>query len=218
MGHVETVRARFAKRGRLKYISHLDVTRCLSRVFSRCGLPIWYTQGFNPHPYLTFALPLPLGFESECETFDFRLTEPVDHDTIRERLNAALPPDLRVLSVAAPQDPPEAICWADYRITVFDTQKTGEALECFLGSEAIPVTKKTKRGQQEIDLKAMMTVLSLEKRGDKTILTVRLPAGGTLNVNPTLLTAAFAEWQGKEPYHTTMERLAVLKKDLTDFC
>lgn len=214
---METVRARFAKTGRLKYISHLDVTRCLSRVFSRCGLPIWYTQGFNPHPYLTFALPLPLGFESECETFDFRLTEPVDYDTIRDKLNAALPPDLRVLSVAAPQDPPETIYRADYRITVFDTPETGEALERFLASEAIPVTKKTKRGQQEIDIKAMMTVLSLKKAGDKTILTLRLPAGGTLNVNPTLLTAAFAEWQGREPYHITMERLAILKEDLTDF-
>ena len=132
MRPVETVRARFAKRGRLKYISHLDVTRCLSRVFSRCGLPIWYTQGFNPHPYLTFALPLPLGFESECETFDFRLTEPVDYDTVRERLNAALPPDLRVLSVAAPQDPPETIYRADYRITVLIRRKQARRWNAFL--------------------------------------------------------------------------------------
>ena len=57
---MKTVRVFFAKEGRLKYISHLDVTRCLARVFKRSRLPIWYTQGFNPHAYLTFALPLPL--------------------------------------------------------------------------------------------------------------------------------------------------------------
>ena len=99
---METVRVFFAKEGRLKYISHLDVTRCLSRVFNRCGLPIWYTQGYNPHPYLTFALPLPLGVDSRCESFDFRLTDATDYQTVQDRLNAALPDDLRVLRAAAP--------------------------------------------------------------------------------------------------------------------
>ena len=88
---METVRVFFAKEGRLKYISHLDVTRCLARVFHRCGLPIWYTQGFNPHAYLTFALPLPLGVESRCESFAFRLTEEVNYEEVRDRLNAVLP-------------------------------------------------------------------------------------------------------------------------------
>ena len=88
---METVRVFFAKEGRLKYISHLDVTRCLARVFKRSGLPIWYTQGFNPHAYLTFALPLPLGVESRCESFDFRLTEEVSYEEVKDRLNAVLP-------------------------------------------------------------------------------------------------------------------------------
>lgn len=88
---MKTVRVFFAKEGRLKYISHLDVTRCLARVFKRSRLPIWYTQGFNPHAYLTFALPLPLGVESCCESFDFRLTEEVSCEEVTDRLNAVLP-------------------------------------------------------------------------------------------------------------------------------
>ena len=92
---MKTVRVFFAKEGRLKYISHLDVTRCLARVFKRSRLPIWYTQGFNPHAYLTFALPLPLGVESCCESFDFRLTEEVSCEEVTDRLNAVLPDDLR---------------------------------------------------------------------------------------------------------------------------
>ena len=90
---MKTVRVFFAKEGRLKYISHLDVTRCLARVFKRSRLPIWYTQGFNPHAYLTFALPLPLGVESCCESFDFRLTEEVSCEEVTDRLNAVLPDD-----------------------------------------------------------------------------------------------------------------------------
>ena len=93
---MKTVRVFFAKEGRLKYISHLDVTRCLARVFKRSRLPIWYTQGFNPHAYLTFALPLPLGVESCCESFDFRLTEEVSCEEVTDRLNAVLPDDIAV--------------------------------------------------------------------------------------------------------------------------
>ena len=87
---MKTVRVFFAKEGRLKYISHLAVTRCLARVFKRSRLPIWYTQGFNPHAYLTFALPLPLGVESCCESFDFRLTEEVSCEEVTDRLNAGI--------------------------------------------------------------------------------------------------------------------------------
>ena len=119
---METVRAFFSKTGRLKYISHLDLMRTVSRVFNRCGLPIWHTQGFNPRPYLTFALPLSLGFDSTVESFDFRLTEPVSFDEIRDKLNRKLPPDLRILRVAEPRMKPGAIAWADYSMTFLDEE------------------------------------------------------------------------------------------------
>lgn len=215
---METVRAFFRKSGRLKYISHLDLIRCISRVFNRCELPIWFTQGYNPHPYLTFALPLPLGFDSCCETFDFRLTDSVDFDKVRDRLNEKLPPDLQVIRVALAEKDPMEICWADYRLSFFDDAPdlTGE-LERFLAEETIPVTKKTKKGEREIDLKEYLHVLSLSSEPGKTELTVRFPAGGTLNINPTLLTTAFTAWLGRELYWVKMERLAILDKDFKDF-
>ena len=152
---MKTVRVFFAKEGRLKYISHLDVTRCLARVFKRSRLPIWYTQGFNPHAYLTFALPLPLGVESCCESFDFRLTEEVSCEEVTDRLNAVLPDDLRVLRAAAPVMEPSAICWADYRLTFRDDAPAAEeAFDRLLAAEHLMVTKKTKKGDQQIDLKA----------------------------------------------------------------
>ena len=77
------VRAVFAKRGRAKYISHLDLNRCMQRVFKRSGIPIWYTEGFNPHIYITFALPLSLGYESGVEIMDFNITEGIPFKDIR---------------------------------------------------------------------------------------------------------------------------------------
>lgn len=215
---METVRAFFAKGGRLKYISHLDVTRCLSRVFSRCGLPIWYTQGFNPHPYLTFALPLPLGVDSSVESFDFRLTEPVDYETVKERLNAALPPDLQVIRVAAPVMKPDAICWADYRIAFHDDMpQIAEQLDAFLAQDEILVTKKTKKGEQQVNLKQMLTLLSQKREEDAAVLTLRLPAGSTFNVSPLLFTAAFTDFCGEEARWTSIRRLGVLTENFSDF-
>ena len=84
------VRATFKKTGRAKYISHLDLNRCMLRTFRRSGLPIWYTEGFNPHPYYAFALALSLGFESECEILDFNITDDnMSMEEIRDRLNVA---------------------------------------------------------------------------------------------------------------------------------
>lgn len=216
---METVRVFFRKTGRLKYISHLDIIRCISRVFNRCDLPIWFTQGFNPHPYLTFALPLSLGFDSCCESFDFRLTEPVDFETVCEKMNALLPSDLQVIRAATPVMKPEAICWADYSLSFFDEELADlyASLSRFVESEHIEVTKKTKRGEKTIDLKETLQVLSLTQEADHCELSLRLPAGGTLNVSPLLLTGAFfAEW-GREPYWMKMERTAILDKDFCDF-
>lgn len=68
-----TVRFRFSKTGSLQYISHLDLQRTFGRVVLRAGIPVWYTKGFNPHPKLVFALPLPVGTESVTEYLDLRV-------------------------------------------------------------------------------------------------------------------------------------------------
>ena len=72
------LRVFYEKTGRAKYISHLDINRCMQRALRRAEIPVWYTEGFNPHPYTTFALPLSLGYESLCETMDLRITRMMD--------------------------------------------------------------------------------------------------------------------------------------------
>ena len=72
---MRSVRIWFSKTGTAKYISHLDLTRCLIRTFRRTTVPLWYTEGFNPRPHLVFGLSLPLGVEGLCEDFDIRLDD-----------------------------------------------------------------------------------------------------------------------------------------------
>ena len=74
---MQTIRVWFAKREEACYISHLDLQRVVQRALKRSGVPVWYTQGFNPHIYLTFALPLPLGQQSITECFDFKTEHPL---------------------------------------------------------------------------------------------------------------------------------------------
>ena len=112
-----TVRVFYRKLGRIKYISHLDLVRCVSRCLKRSGLPVWHTLGFNPHIYVTFALPLALGYESECESMDFRLVQALPLQQVVDRLNQVFPQGLEAYHAAPVVQKPEAIAWAEYEIT-----------------------------------------------------------------------------------------------------
>ena len=99
---MRAVRLNFSKTGRAIYISHLDINRMMTRAVRRAKLPMWYTEGFNPHPYLTFALPLSLGQSSDCEYMDIRIEGDITDEEIMNRLNAVLPEGVKILSVSAP--------------------------------------------------------------------------------------------------------------------
>ncbi len=181
----------FEKRGRVKYISHLDLNRCMLRAVRRSGLPAWYTEGFHPHMYLMFPLALSLGAESTCEVMDIRLTEEVPPEEILDRLNPALPEGLRAYEVREPQNVTQDIAAAEYEVTL-----SGENLvdfwERFYAQEEILVEKKTKKGMKEIDIKPLITLLDTQEIGSGVKLTLRLPAGNEGNINVSVVTDAFA--------------------------
>lgn len=93
------VRLRFSKTGQAKYISHLDTNRVFSRALARAKINLWYTQGFNPRPYMSFSLPLSLGVESYCENVDLRILDDLTDEEIKERMNNALPLGIRIVDV-----------------------------------------------------------------------------------------------------------------------
>lgn len=89
---MKSVRIWFEKRGLAIYTSHLDMNRCLTRAVRRANIPLWYTEGFNPHPYITFLLPLPLGQEGRREPLDIRIEDDeMPFAEIVDRLNALCP-------------------------------------------------------------------------------------------------------------------------------
>lgn len=193
---VYDLRAFYAKEGRAKYCSHLDLYRTIQRAFARSKLPIWFTQGFNPHSYLTFALPIALGYEGVQESFDFRMTEWISPEETAQRLNAVMPEGIRILAVASPREKPAAIAAADYTLRLGSRdclpEKLLQQLIAFLEQPEIPVVKRTKKGNQTIDLKPLIQHCKLDAESDGVHTVLTLPAGPIQNINPTLLFDAFA--------------------------
>lgn len=183
----------FEKTGRARFISHLDLNRCMVRAIRRSGLPAWYTEGFHPHMYLMFPLALSLGTESLCEVMDIRLTEERSPSEILSRLNAVLPEGLHAVEVRTPQDRTQDIEAAEYRVTL-----KGNSLlplwEQFLAQPEILAEKRTKKGVQTIDLRPLIEAEEAQAEGDHLILALRLPAGNAGNINVSMVTDAFSEF------------------------
>ena len=214
------VRATFKKTGRAKYISHLDLNRCMLRTFRRSGLPIWYTEGFNPHPYYSFALALSLGFESECEILDFNITDnDMSMDEICERLNAVMPEGMGIVSVAEQVDKITAIAKAEYSFSL-STDCPNELMDevkALIASPEILIEKKTKKGIKTVDIKPDMEIISCENSENSVDIILRLPAGTQTNYNPTLFTEALKNF-GKQPFETEkFVRRAILCENNTVF-
>ncbi|MBQ1340231.1 MAG: DUF2344 domain-containing protein [Ruminococcus sp.] len=187
------VRATFEKCGRAKYISHLDLNRCMLRTFRRSGLPIWYTEGFNPHPYYSFALALSLGFESSCEILDFNITDDdMSMDEIRDKLNAVMPEGMGIVKVALQKQKITAIAKAEYTFSLVTDNTDGlfDAAQSLLALPEILIEKKTKKGIKEVDIKPDMEILSCDKTSSSVDVRMYLPAGTQTNYNPTLFIEA----------------------------
>ena len=180
----ESVRIRFSKKGRLRYISHLDLCRTMTTAMLRAKIPMWYTEGFNPHPKMVFTQPLPLFAESECEYLDIKLIEPMTHRQLTERLRAVFTPELYIEEVYTPERKFTDIGYAVYRITAesFDTARlfgTGELLAEKSGKDG-----KTKT----VNIRPMIKSAEIK---DGAIIAV-LDASASSYLNPELFCRAIA--------------------------
>lgn len=209
----------FNKKGYSKYISHLDVTRLMQRAFTRADIPIWYTQGFNPHPYMTFALPLALGCESVCESMDFRVIKDkfTSMQDIKNRLNAVLPKEIQITEVSEPILDPKVITHAVYEAYLSDDDITAEkiksALDEMLSLDEIKVMKKTKRGLSEFDLKPHLDIKETSIKDGEVYIKLKLPAGNILNVNASLVFDKLGEILGKKLDYVMITRVSVLDSE-----
>ena len=118
----------------------------MQRAFKRANIPVWYTEGFNPHAYIMFPLALSLGVESECEIMDFNITEQMDFDVIKSRLNSVLPQGLQIIKVAVQEQKHTAIALSEYKLCIkgdMETPELNESFDEFLKSDKIEIEKKT---------------------------------------------------------------------------
>ena len=108
----------YAKYGDAKYVSHLDLIRLFSRVFKRAGVPLTYSEGFNPHPYISIALPLSLGYTGECEFLDMIILDDMPCEEIISRMNATLPEGIVAQSAYEGGRPVREIAYSLYEISL----------------------------------------------------------------------------------------------------
>ncbi len=219
---MHTIRVWFAKRHEACYISHLDLQRVVQRALKLARVPVWYTQGFNPHIYLTFAMPLPLGQQSITESFDFRTEqERLDTAALYWELNRALPRGIEVFDITPAKMGPGQIAFARYLIRFDgDAQQMQSRVEEFLSQKEILVDKRTKRGGvRQMDLAPYLGRRSwLPGEGDgAAVLDLTLPAGSTLNLNPDLLLNALEQATGIDPLDTSICRTQLLTADFKEF-
>lgn len=210
---MNTIRLKFRKKGLSIYYSQLDLQRVMARALKKSGLPVWYSQGFNPHIYMTFTLPLSLGHESECESVDFRLNEEMAEAEILNALEGTLPQGIELVSAKAPDYDARSIMYAKYDITLYgENSKIKNALDNYAALEQATVTKVTKKGQKDINLKELIKdiIITDEKEGEVTFNAV-YPAGTPLNINPQLLLDFL-----KDNYSIEVIDAFVIRKNLFD--
>lgn len=175
------IRICFSKTGYSKYVSHLDLMKTLQRTFRRGGIDISYSQGFNPHPIMSIAHPLPLGIEGLCEYMDISVDSKPDFEELKIKMNNALPQDIRVHKITYAGEPLNVLVRAEYSAIINlknDISDLKNKIESFIAMDEIVVEKKTKRGMNDTDIKPMIFQVELAKYKDKELVLNFILANG----------------------------------------
>ncbi len=155
---------RYAKRGKMRFASHLDVARAFERGVRRAGLPIAYSAGFTPHPKISYAGGAPTGVASEAEYLSLTLTTRTEADAVRERLNAALPDGIHVIAVTAEDSgglPASRLTASEWQIALpgLRPDDVVPVVQKFLALTEAPVERLTSKGMRRMDARAAVVSL-----------------------------------------------------------
>lgn len=191
-------RALFEKTGNARYISHLDLMRVFQRAFKRAGLPLTHTQGFNPRPSVSIALPLSLGVESQCELLDFELESPYACAEIREKLNAALIDGVYIREVYEQGQKIKNLALLQSRLVLeYDGQISDTAedvIQSLFSRPELIVEKKGKNGTTQQDIIPMLRRLAVKKLSDREVEITALHSCQNPSLNPMQLSAAITKY------------------------
>jgi radical SAM-linked protein len=165
---------RYAKRGKMRFASHLDVARAFERGVRRAGLPIAYSAGFTPHPKISYAGGAPTGVASEAEYLSLTLTTRTEADAVRDRLNAALPDGIDVIAVnedsgGLPASRLTASAW-EIALPGLRPDDVVPVVQKFLALTEAPVERLTSKGMRRMDARAAVASLDAHDTGAGTAL------------------------------------------------
>lgn len=220
------VRLKFKKVGNLQYVSHLDLVRTMNKVVVRSGLPLWYTEGFNPKPKLVFAAPLSIGTESVCEFLDLRLTEKVDPELVKDALNRNMTDEMQVEEAYYPETKFTDLKWLSYTM-LFNTLGASEDLcdKCreALSSDKMEILKNTKSGEQIVDIRPLVKSADVSLDGELLCVKAVLCADPSSFLNPEYLVKLLRDRCGvmssrnlTEEYYSIM-RDGAFMADMSEF-
>ena len=214
------LRLLFGKTDRAVYISHLDLMHVLQRAFLRAGYQLKYSEGFNPHPVISIAVPLSVGASSVCELLDFTLLdEHIDMDKLVDNLNAKMPEGITALEVYEPTGQASGIKWLRvngvYEYDCRGASEMADKLRAFYAAEEINVVRKTKRGEGVLDIAPHIREMKIEA-GEGIVSLEAVISVNEPTINPDLLVNAlrqnaadiapdFAKFKRLEIYNEKME-------------
>lgn len=186
-------RLKFSKQGKIKFVGHLDLLKIFQRAIKRAKLPISYSEGFNPHQKVSFAIPLPLGMESISEYVDIRLEENLETQEILQKLNQEMPIGLEILNVIKlendDKNAPAIVCCGEYEVKLdIEIDNLQKKIEEILNLEEINIEKTTKkRGKESVKLVNIKNeIYNIEVIKNDTI-KMLIATGSAKNLNPHIL-------------------------------
>lgn len=194
----------FSKNGYARYTSHLDMLRILKRAFRCAGIDVQYSQGFNPHPKMSFAQPLSLGYAADCELLEFE-TEGTYDDGIREAVRPFLPEGIEITGygvLEGKQKLAAAVTAAEYEIVIparIGPERMEALVSSYLEQNEISVRKFQKKSHKEttVDIRGKICALEpfVTQNGDAGLHLI-CDAGSQSNLSPELVVTSFLDHAG----------------------
>ena len=199
-------RLTFEKKGPVAFVSHLDLQRLFQQAIVRAGLPVAYSQGFNPHQLLSFAFPLSIGMEAEAEYIDMEFNEDVPSEELISRLNAQLPAGIRIIAarklLLTEKTAASLVCAAIYEAVFPKGAVSGENLDGIISgimeSTELIILKRSKKGDKETDIRPLIFRLENKSGPGTGITEMELAAGSDSGLRPDAVCALICGRAGCE--------------------
>lgn len=215
------VRVLYEKRGRAIYVSHLDIMRTFQRVLTRSGIAVKHTEGFNPHPYISIALPLSLGYTGECEFLDIVIMDDMNNADIVSKMNETLPEGIEVKLAYENASPVREIAYSEFDISLeYDNGVPLAAIKRFnefFAKDEIVVMKKSKRGESETNIAPLIKSVEVAMWDGNLHMNAVLAAGNT-SLNPEYIIKAINKYLPDcTPDFTEFTRKNVFNEKMCEF-